>query len=110
MNQPKDGNHCVFLPYKKMSQPMRKSVNSSDIERWVELELRKFGDTSTTLPPLKTRLHMLGHQKPVYPPALTQTAAEYYLEESIQQLLIKSFDTSWLREAGRSGETAKASS
>jgi Zn-dependent protease with chaperone function len=110
MNQPKDGKHRVFLPYKKMSQTMRKSVNASDIERWVELELRKFGDTSTTLPPLKTRLHMLGHQQPVYPPALTQTAAEYYLEESIQQLLIKSFDTSWLRKAGRNRETAKASS
>ena len=110
MNQPKDGKHRVFLPYKKMSQTMRKSVNSSDIESWVELELREFGDTSTTLPPLKTRLHMLGHQKPVYPPALTQTAAEHYLEESIQQLLIKSFDTSWLRKAGRSRETAKASS
>ena len=110
MNQPKDGKHRVFFPYKKMSQTMRKSVNTSDIERWVELELQKFGDTSTTLPPLKTRLHMLGHQKPVYPPALTQTAAENYLEESIQQLLIKSFDASWLRTTGRSMEIAKTSS
>ncbi len=104
MNQPKDGKHRLFLPYKKMSQTMRKSVNASDIERWVELELRKYGDTSTTLPPLKTRLHMLGHQKPVYPPALTQTAAEYYLDESIHQLLIKSFDKSWLRNAGLNQE------
>ena len=105
MNQPKDGKHRLFLPYKKMSQTMRKSVNKTDIERWVELELQKYGDTSTTLPPLKTRLHMLGHQKPVYPPALRQTAAESYLEESIHQLLIKSFDKSWLRNAGLNKET-----
>jgi len=107
INQPKDGKHRLFLPYKKMSQTMRKSVNKSDIERWVELELGKYGDTSTTLPPLKTRLHMLGHQKPVYPKALTQTAAEYYLDAPMQQLLITSFDKSWLRMAGRSRETAQ---
>ena len=103
--QTKSGKHRLFLPYKKMSQTMRKSVNKSDIERWVELELGKYGDTSTTLPPLKTRLHMLGHQKPVYPKALTQTAAEYYLDTSMQQLLITSFDKSWLRTSGRSMET-----
>jgi len=100
VNQPKDGKHRVFLPYKKMSQTMRKNVKQTDIERWVELELQKFGDTSTTLPPLKTRLHLLGHIKPAYPPALEETAAESYLDESMQQLLINSFDKSWLRQAG----------
>jgi hypothetical protein len=104
MNQPKGGKHRLFLPYKKMSQTMRKSVNKSDIERWVELEMQNFGDTSTTLPPLKTRLHMLGHQKPVYPQALSTTAAEYYLEESMQELLITCFDKSWRRKAGHHRE------
>lgn len=100
LNQPKDGKHRVFLPYKKMSQTIRNSVKRNDIERWVEQELRKFGDTSTTLPPLKTRLHLLGHIKPVYPPALEKTAAEHYLDFSMQQLLINSFDKSWMRKAG----------
>lgn len=100
LNQPKDGKHRVFLPYKKMSQTIRNSVKRNDIERWVEQELRKFGDTSTTLPPLKTRLHLLGHIKPVYPPALEKTAAEHYLDSSMQQLLINSFDKSWMRKAG----------
>ncbi len=100
INQPKDGKHRLFMPYKKMSQTMRKSVKPADIERWVELEMRKFGDTSTTLPPLKTRLHMLGHQLPVYPQALSQTSAEYYLDAPMQQLLINSFDKSWVRKAG----------
>jgi len=100
MNQPKDGKHRVFLPYKKMSQTVRKNVKQADIERWVERELRKFGDTSTTLPPLKTRLSLLGHEKPAYPPALEETAAEYYLDASMRKLLINSFDKSWMRRAG----------
>ena len=100
MKQPRDGKHRVFLPYKKMSQTMRKNVNKTDKERWVEKELLNFGDTSTTLPPLKTRLHLLGHQKPVYPPALEKTAAERYLDNSTLQLLISSFDKSWMRKAG----------
>jgi Zn-dependent protease with chaperone function len=100
MKQPKDGKHRVFLPYKKMSQTMRTNVKRPDKERWVEKELQNFGDTSTTLPPLKTRLHLLGHQKPVYPPALEKTAAERYLDKSTLQLLISSFDKSWMRKAG----------
>ena len=100
MKQPKDGKHRVFLPYKKMSQTMRLNVKKTDKERWVEKELQNFGDTSTTLPPLKTRLHLLGHQKPVYPPALEKTAAERYLDKSTLQLLISSFDKSWMRKAG----------
>ena len=99
-SQPRDGKHRIFLPYKKMSQTMRKNVKTADIERWVEQELLKFGDTSTTLPPLKTRLHLLGHEKPVYPPALHRTAAEEYLDETMCQLLISSFDKSWIRKAG----------
>ena len=102
INQPKDGKHRLFLPYKKMSQTMRENVKKADIERWVEVEMRKCADTGTTLPPLKTRLHMLGHQTPVYPDSLSQTAAEYYLDESMLQLLIKSFDKSWLRKTGLS--------
>jgi hypothetical protein len=100
MKQPRDGKHRVFLPYKKMSQTMRKNVDKTDKERWVEKELQNFGDTSTTLPPLKTRLHLLGHQKPVYPPALEKTAAERYLDKGTLQLLISSFDKSWMRKAG----------
>jgi len=100
INQPRDGKHRIFLPYKKMSQTMRKNVKDADIERWVEQELCKFGDTSTTLPPLQTRLHLLGHEKPVYPPALERTAAEEYLDEAMLQLLINSFDKSWIRKAG----------
>lgn len=100
INQPRDGKHRIFLPYKKMSQTMRKNVKTADIERWVEQELLKFGDISTTLPPLKTRLHLLGHVKPVYPPALHRTAAEEYLDEAMYQLLISSFDKSWIRKAG----------
>ncbi|NOY16172.1 MAG: hypothetical protein GXP23_04405 [Gammaproteobacteria bacterium] len=100
INQPKDGKHRVFLPYKKMSQTVRKNVKEADIKRWIEQALRQFGDTRTTLPPLKTRLRLLGHEKPVYPPALKETAAEYYLDFSMQQLLINSFDKSWMRQAG----------
>jgi hypothetical protein len=100
VSQPKDGKHRLFLPYKKMSQTMRNSVQTSDVQKWIELELSKFGDTSTTLPPLKTRLHLLGHQKPVYPPALVETAAENYLDESMLQLLINGFDKSWVRTSG----------
>lgn len=99
-NQPRDGKHRVFLPYKKMSKTVKKSVNQIDIIRWVELELGKFGDTSTTLPPLKTRLRLLGHEKPVYPPPLEETAAEHYLDDSMRNLLINSFDKSWMRKAG----------
>ena len=99
-NQPKDGKRRVFLPYKKMSRTVQKSVNQIDIIRWVELELNKFGDTSTTLPPLKTRLRLLGHEKPVYPPPLEETAAEHYLDDSMRNLLINSFDKSWMRKAG----------
>lgn len=105
MNQPRDGRHRLFLPYKKMSQTMRKNVKTADIERWVALELHKFGDTSTTLPPLKTRLHLLGHEKPVYPPALEGTAAEEYLDKTMLQLLISSFDKSWVRKAGFQQDT-----
>ncbi len=100
MNQPKDGKHRVFLPYKKMSQTVRKSVKQSDIKRWVELEMEKFGDTSTTLPPLHTRLRLLGHLKPVYPPVLEETAAEHYLSYRMRDLLIGTFDKSWLRQSG----------
>ena len=99
-NQPRDGKHRIFLPYKKMSETMRKSVKTADIERWVELELHKFGDISTTLPPLKTRLHLLGHERPVYPPRLQETAADEYLDQSMLQLLIRSFDKSWVRKTG----------
>jgi hypothetical protein len=99
-NQPRDGKHRVFLPYKKMSKTVKKSVNQMDIIRWVELELDKFGDTSTTLPPLKTRLRLLGHEKPVYPPPLEETAAEHYLDDSMRNLLMSSFDKSWMRKAG----------
>lgn len=109
MNQPRDGKHRLFLPYKKMSQTMRKSVRKADIERWVEHELRKFGDTSTTLPPLQTRLHLLGHEKPVYPPALLDTAAEEYLDEAMLQLLINSFDKSWIRKAQFNSQIRKTS-
>ncbi len=100
LNQPRDENRRVFLPYKKMSQTVRRNVKQSDIKRWVEQELKKFGDTSTTLPPLQTRLRLLGHEKPAYPPALEETAAEHYLDPKMQQLLINSFDKSWLRQSG----------
>jgi len=99
-NQPRDGKHRLFLPYKKMSQTIKKSITSDDRQRWIELELRKFGDTTTTLPPLRTRLHLLGHEKPVYPAAPGKTAAESTLNESMLQLLINSFDKSWMRTAG----------
>ena len=100
INQPRDSKHRIFLPYKKMSQTMRNSVKTADIERWVELELHKFGDISTTLPPLKTRLHLLGHERPVYPQRLQETAADEYLDQSMLQLLTRSFDKSWLRNSG----------
>jgi len=100
MNQPKGGKHRLFLPYKKMSRTVQKNVKQADIKRWVERELKKFGDTSTTLPPLKTRLRLLGHKKPVYPPALKETAAEHYLDFSMRELLVNSFDKSWIRKAG----------
>lgn len=92
-----DGKHRVFLPYKKMSQTLRKNLKQDDIKRWVRVELRKFGNTRRTLPPLQTRLHLLGHENPVYPPALKDTAAEHYLDHSMHQLLIRSFDSSWKR-------------
>ena len=100
INQPRDGKHRLFLPYKKMSQTIKECIQEDDKQRWVELELRKFDDTSTTLPPLGTRLHLLGHEKPVYPPTLRETAAETYLDNAMLQLLIKSFDKSWMRKAG----------
>jgi len=99
-NQPRNGKHRLFLPYKKMSQTIKRSITQDDRHRWVELELRKFGDTTTTLPPLRTRLHLLGHEKPIYPPAPGKTAAESYLDDSMLQLLINSFDKSWMRQAG----------
>jgi hypothetical protein len=99
-SQPKDGVRRLFLPYRKMSTTLRKNVQVADVTRWVDHELVKYGDTLTTLPPLKTRLRLLGHEFPIFPPALRETAAEEYLDTTTLNLLISSFDTSWARRAG----------
>ena len=99
-SQPRTGKQKLFLPYKKMGTTVRENIRKEDVRRWIEKELTSNGDPGTTIPSLKTRLWMLGHANPIYPPALKLSAAKKYLSSSVIDMLVSSFDKSWARREG----------
>jgi hypothetical protein len=98
--QDRDGKQKLFLPYRKMSTTVCKNISCDDVKRWIDAEMNRNTDTCTSIPPLKTRLWMLGYAEPLYPQPVEQTAADIYLRDDIIEMLTSSFDKSWARRGG----------
>lgn len=84
-----------FLPYSQMTKVVKAGITDDEISETIQAALKLDINNPDPMPSLMSRLHHLGHAKPLPPKRLNKTAADYYLGKSLGKI-IEVFDKRWL--------------
>ena len=84
-----------YLPYANMSKVLRNGLTAEDIQNWLKTALRH-PLTHLQQPSLTNRLRNIGHEKPLPPQRIQQSAGSHYLSKAILTQIVDGFDQRWL--------------
>ncbi len=90
------GGGSNYAPFRQMSSVVQKSLNADEARTSLMAAINDQDDLKTTIPPLKTRLDNIGHQKTGSPTPLTEIAATEYIETTTLNKIVDKFDQRWL--------------
>jgi hypothetical protein len=76
---------------------VKAGITDDEISQTVQAALKLEINVTDSMPTLMTRLNHLGHAKPLPPKRLSNTAAEYFLGNTLGKI-IEMFDKRWLNK------------
>ena len=91
------GGNSNYAPFRQMSSVVQKSLNADEARSALFTALNEPDKFTETMPPLKTRLDNIGHQKTGAPTPLHKIAAAEYLETTTLNKIIDKFDHRWFK-------------
>ncbi len=86
-----------YAPYRQMPQVVQKSLTADEARNWLMAAINTPDNLTETMPPLKTRLENIGHNKPGAPTPLTEVAASGLLSPQVLPKILDKFDQRWLK-------------
>lgn len=100
------GGNSYYTPFRQMSSVLQKSLNADEARSSLLAALNDADNLTATIPPLKTRLENIGHQKTGVPSPLQKVAAAEYIETTTLNKIVDKFDQHWLKhQRHRSAKT-----
>ena len=91
------GGGSSYAPFRQMTSVVKKSLNADEARSSLLAALNGPDNLMETMPPLKTRLDNIGHQKTGAPTPLHEAAAAAYIETITLNKIIDKFDQRWLK-------------
>lgn len=85
----------AFTPYSQITKVVKAGITDKEISETIQAALKTDMTSPTITPSLSKRLNHLGHEKPLAPKRLNNTAADGYLGNSLNKV-IQLFDKRWL--------------
>jgi len=86
-----------YLPYSQMTKVIKMGITNDEISETIQAALKSELSKPSIKPSLPKRLNHLGHAKPLAPKRLKESAADYYLGKT-QQQIIELFDKRWIKK------------
>jgi hypothetical protein len=91
------GGESNYAPFRQMSRVVQKSLNADEARGALMAAINEPDDLNETMPPLKSRLDNIGHQKTGAPTPLNEIAATEYIETATLNKIVDKFDQRWLK-------------
>lgn len=91
------GGSSSYAPFRQMSSVVQKSLNADEARGALMAAINGADDLNETMPPLKSRLDNIGHQKTGAPTPLNEIAATKYIETTTLSKILDKFDQRWLK-------------
>ena len=93
---PKQLNPEPLNPYRKLSGVIKNTFRADNLPKFKQLIIHA-EHTNVRIPTLKTRLENIGYNEPVLKSTMSESAAEFYLETSLNGAL-NLMDKLWLKK------------
>jgi hypothetical protein len=91
------GDTARYTPYRQMPKVVQKSLTADDARSWLMAAINNPDNLTETMPPLKSRLENIGHNKTGAPTPLTGVAAAEYIAPQALTRIVDKFDQRWLK-------------